>query len=76
MPDLDFQIEGAETASFAATPTIVFKLRITNGEARKSIHSIALRCQIQIEVTRRRTPQKTSRNCATCLASPSAGAKP
>ncbi|HVP54439.1 MAG TPA: DUF6084 family protein [Candidatus Eisenbacteria bacterium] len=43
MPDLDFQIEGAETASFAATPTIVFKLRITNGDAQvDSQHRAAL----------------------------------
>jgi len=54
MPDLDFQIEGAEVTGFAATPTIAFKLRVTNGNRREVIHSVALRCQIQIEVTRRR----------------------
>jgi Family of unknown function (DUF6084) len=54
MPDLDFQIEGAEVTGFAATPTIAFKLRVTNGNQREVIHSVALRCQIQIEVTRRR----------------------
>lgn len=53
MPDLGFQIEGAEVASFAATPTIAFKLRVTNGNPHEVIHSVALRCQIQIEVTRR-----------------------
>jgi hypothetical protein len=54
MPDLGFQIEGAEVASFAATPTIAFKLRVTNRNPAETIHSVALRCQIQIEVTRRR----------------------
>src|SRR5271170_1637164 len=54
MPDLDFQIEGAEVAGFSATPTIAFKLRVKNGNQREVIHSVALRCQIQIEVTRRR----------------------
>ena len=54
MPDLGFQIEGAEVVGFSATPTIAFKLRITNGNPREVIQSIALRCQIQIEVTRRR----------------------
>jgi Family of unknown function (DUF6084) len=54
MPDLDFQIEGAGVASFAASPTIAFKLRIANGNPAETIHSVSLRGQIQIEVTRRR----------------------
>jgi uncharacterized protein DUF6084 len=54
MPDLDFQIEGAEVASFSASPAIAFKLRIANGNPAETIHSVSLRCQIQIEVTRRR----------------------
>ncbi len=54
MPDLGFVIEGAETAKFAASPQIILKLRITNLDPNKTIQSIALRGQIQIEVTRRR----------------------
>ncbi len=54
MPDLDFRIEGAEVVEFSATPQIAFKLKITNANATEIIHSVALRCQIQIEVTRRR----------------------
>ncbi len=54
MPDLDFRIEGAGVVEFSATPQIAFKLKITNANAAETIHSIALRCQIQIEVTRRR----------------------
>jgi uncharacterized protein DUF6084 len=54
MPDLGFSIEGAEVAALAATPTIGLKLRVTNGDPQDAIHSVALRCQIQIEVTRRR----------------------
>jgi Family of unknown function (DUF6084) len=54
MPDLGFHVEGAEAASFSATPTIAFKLRITNVNSGEAIHSVALRCQIQVEVTRRR----------------------
>jgi hypothetical protein len=53
MPDLGFHIEGVEVP-LAATPTITFKLRVTNGDRRETIQSVALRCQIQIEVTRRR----------------------
>lgn len=54
MPDLSFKIEGAEVAKFSAAPQIVFKLRITNSDPSEIIHSAAIRCQIQIEVTRRR----------------------
>jgi Family of unknown function (DUF6084) len=62
MPDLGFQIEGAEVAGFSATPTIAFKLRVTNGNPSEVIHSVALRCQIQIEVTRRRySPEEQSK---------------
>lgn len=53
MPDLSFQVESAEPAQFAAAPTIVFKLRIENLPAEEDIHSVALRCQVMIDVTRR-----------------------
>jgi Family of unknown function (DUF6084) len=53
MPDLDFRIEGTEVATLAATPTIGFKLRVSNADSCETIHTVALRCQIQIEVTRR-----------------------
>ena len=54
MPELSFQIEGAETASFSASPQIVLKVRVANVDATETIHSVVLRCQIQLEVTRRR----------------------
>jgi hypothetical protein len=54
MPDLSFKIEGVEVAKFSATPLIAFKLRVSNANAAETIHSVALRSQIQIEVTRRR----------------------
>jgi hypothetical protein len=58
MPDLDFQIEGAATAEFTASPQIAFKLRVSNLTAGETIHTVSLHCQIQIEVTRRRyTPE-------------------
>ncbi|MGA9770681.1 MAG: DUF6084 family protein [Blastocatellia bacterium] len=59
MPDLTFQVEGAEAIAYAASPLLAFKLNITNRNAAEPIHSVALRCQIQIEVTRRRyTPEE------------------
>jgi hypothetical protein len=53
MPDLSFQIEQAEPERFSAAPTLLFKLRISNTVAGETVHSVALRCQIQLEVTRR-----------------------
>lgn len=58
MPDLSFRIEEAVAVPFAAAPTLAFKLRIENAVADETIHSIALRCQIQIEVARRRYTEK------------------
>ena len=53
MPDLSFQVEGAEAVPFAAAPLLSFKLRIANADAAEQIQTIALRCQIQIESTKR-----------------------
>jgi hypothetical protein len=54
MPDLNFQIEGVAATPFAATPLLSFRLRVTDGNSDEIIHSVVLRAQIQIEVTRRR----------------------
>src|SRR5580692_7268322 len=54
MPDLSFHVESATVVQFAAVPMIAFQLHITNSEPDEVIHTVALRCQIQIEVTRRR----------------------
>jgi hypothetical protein len=53
VPELSFQVEGAEVVSFAASPLLAFKLRIVNADAGEQIQSVALRCQIQIESTKR-----------------------
>ncbi len=54
MPDLSFEVIGAEVPPFAAVPTLIFKLRIANAPPEDHIHSISLRSQIQIAVNRRR----------------------
>jgi hypothetical protein len=54
MPDLDFHVESAAPIPFAAAPLLGFRVGVTNAAAGESIFSVALRCQIQIEVTRRR----------------------
>ena len=53
MPDLSFHVERAEVVPFAVAPQIAIKLRLTNADPEETIHTVALRCQIQIEVTRR-----------------------
>jgi hypothetical protein len=54
LPDLSFQVEGAEPLAYAETPNLVFKLRISNRAAEEPVHSIMLRCQIMIEAAQRR----------------------
>lgn len=54
MPDLQLAIESAEVVQYAAAPLLAFKVRITNNPREEIIHTVALRTQIQIEVTRRK----------------------
>jgi Family of unknown function (DUF6084) len=54
MPDLHFEIEGAKPVIYAATPMLALQLRITNRTEEQAIHTLSLRCQVQIEPTRRR----------------------
>jgi len=58
VPDLDFQVEGAEAVAHAAAPLLAFKLRIASANENELIQSVALRCQIQIEATRRSYNEK------------------
>src|SRR5258705_12563088 len=62
MPDLNFRVESAEAVPFAAAPLLSLKLRVENNIPDETIHTIALRAQIQIEATRRRyTDQEKER---------------
>lgn len=54
MPDLTFQVNDAEPEPYAASPLLMFKLAIANANLAEPIHSVVLRCQIQIEASRRR----------------------
>jgi hypothetical protein len=53
VPDFSFQIEGSEAVAHSATPLLALKLKITNQPSEGVIHSLSLRCQVQIEPTRR-----------------------
>jgi hypothetical protein len=54
VPDLSFQVVGAEAVPYSAAPLLAFKLRVTTLPQEVAIHSVALRCQVMIDVTRRR----------------------
>lgn len=62
MPDLRIRVPDCRVVPFAAVPTIAFQLQIENAAENEEIHTIALRCQIQIETTRRGyTPEEQAR---------------
>ncbi len=54
MPDLSFEIVAANPVRDMITPALAFDLRVTNRFPEQSIQTVMLRCQIQIEVARRR----------------------
>src|SRR6516165_8852170 len=53
MAELTFRCTQASASRYAATPTLSFKLSITERSGVR-VHAIALRCQIRIEPHRRR----------------------
>ena len=54
MPDLTFEVTGAQAVPYAASPLLSLSLRIRSAPATEAIDCIALECQVQIEVARRR----------------------
>jgi len=48
MTNLSFTVLGARAEPYAAVPTLIFRLGITESTGER-IHALALRCQIQIE---------------------------
>lgn len=52
MPDLDFRVESAAPVPYAAAPLLGFRIAVTNSTG-EAIYTVALRAQIQLEVTRR-----------------------
>ncbi len=54
MPDLSITVANADAVRFAATPLIAFALQLQNADPRETLYTVVLRCQIQIEVARRK----------------------
>jgi hypothetical protein len=62
VPDLSFRVESASVVPFAATPQLAFVFHVSNTPATETIHSAMIRCQIQLDVTRRHyTPEEAAR---------------
>jgi hypothetical protein len=61
LPDLRFQAESVFAVQNGATPQLSFRTRITNAE-QQSIHSIALRVQVQVEPVRRRYTEEEKKH--------------
>lgn len=62
MPDLSFEIIAANLAADMITPAIAFDLQLKNQTADESIRGVLLRCQVQIEVARRRYSEAEQKN--------------
>jgi hypothetical protein len=54
MPDLTITVAGADAVKYAAIPSIAFDLNLKNADPNETLHTVVLRCQIQIEVARRK----------------------
>src|SRR5579883_893248 len=54
MPDLNFEVIGAEAPPYTAIPMVLFKLRITNANEEEQVQNINLKSQIMLAVTLRR----------------------
>jgi hypothetical protein len=59
VPDLNFEIESVAPQPYAATPLLNFKLRVSASTG-EPVGSVILRCQIMLEVARRRYSQEES----------------
>jgi hypothetical protein len=53
LPELEFSVESAEVLPYAAVPTILFRLGISNAIEGEEVNSISLRTQIRISATQR-----------------------
>lgn len=54
MPDLSFEVVGAEVAAYSMIPMLIFKMRITNTNEDELIQNVNLKSQIMLTVTQRR----------------------
>lgn len=53
MPELTFRLESVAPVPFGASPLLSFGLRIANTPPTQRVHTVVLRSQVQLDVTRR-----------------------
>lgn len=70
MPDLAVSVVGVEAVAFAVTPMVAFRLEVTNQVRDEPIHSVVLRCQLQIDATRRRYDPEEERRLQDLFGTP------
>lgn len=62
MPDLSFEIVDVEIPAYTVLPMLIFKMRVLNAIEDEQIQNVNLKCQIMLNVTRRRyTPEEKVR---------------
>ena len=70
MPELKFSITGAAPVQFAAVPMLGFRLSVVSRDPEETIYTVALRCQIQLDVTRRLYTSEEQANLKDLFGSP------
>jgi hypothetical protein len=73
MPDLTFEVLRAEPLRDAASPMLGFQLQIENRIREEPIQAILLRCQIQIEASRRRYSSREQEELRDLFGGPARG---
>lgn len=53
MPDLSFEVIGAEVVPYSILPLLTFKMQILNAHEQEQIQNVNLKCQIMLNVTQR-----------------------
>jgi hypothetical protein len=53
VPDLTFRVDSVAVVPFAASPTLAFTVHVANRQDTEVVHTVVLRCQVQLDVTRR-----------------------
>jgi hypothetical protein len=53
VPELTFRVDSVAVVPFAVSPQLCFSLHVANTPPLEVIHTVVLRCQIQLDVTRR-----------------------
>lgn len=71
MPDLTFEILSGQAKPYAVTPTLAFRLRVSNAAADEEVFAAALKCQVMIEAVHRDYDAETQERLVEVFGAPS-----